>query len=211
MLNRVLPLVVCLAVLHSAAAAPGQVPPQAAELAPAGVEYSRQPDELVLVYDRQPGELGERDGVPRLRLYGDGRLLVHVPRYWRGAGDYELRLPPAELDRLLVFVAERLAFFDEARVEKARSRLLAAHREKGGELRYSSDPTLTRIEVRLDGLRQAGPMAPTIRPLVRHVQWLDLAEEARIYSELPGLAKLAEVAERLQVLTEDPRLERLVP
>ena len=66
---------------------------------PLAFQASENPSTVVMQLTQDVGVEG--DDTPLLRIYGDGRVLVHFPVYMRRAGDYGLRLDSTELDGLL--------------------------------------------------------------------------------------------------------------
>ena len=63
--------------------------------------------EPVIEYSLRHHMLADHDHVPLLRVYGDGRLLVHRPAYMKNAGDFALQLQQAELAELIRMLADK--------------------------------------------------------------------------------------------------------
>ena len=133
------PLALLAAGLYLAASASALARPAggpAAEL-----EYSRSPSALVLQYHQDIDMLEQVDPTPLLRIYGDGRYVVHYPRIMKKAGDWQGRLQPAELEGLMRSLADsRLLEFDARAV---RGEVEATERERRRAARARS--TTTRI------------------------------------------------------------------
>ncbi len=86
----------CLAVVVALHLAPGQERAVAEAL-----DWVRSPDHLVMSFTRTHDMIAENDPVPLARVFGDGRVLVHIPAYMHGAGDYQMYLDDAEVRALI--------------------------------------------------------------------------------------------------------------
>jgi hypothetical protein len=157
--------------------------------------YPRAAGTVVASLTETPGEVAAGDQAT-VHVYGDGRVVVHKPRYTRQAGDYTLRLAPGELDALVQSLADAgILDFDEATVGRAQ-RAAAARGTPGGTVSFDADATTTTIELRLD--RGA-----------RRVSRRGLAAEVRAYPGVTPLRNLAAARDRLRALTERPDLRRV--
>ena len=96
-LRRAYVLSLCLLATPVAAqpAAARNAPPSDTALG-AQVEITSDPSVIVLEYDQQIDMIAEHDPVPRLRIYADGRYVVHYPNYMKARGDWEGRLNTAK-------------------------------------------------------------------------------------------------------------------
>ena len=178
-------------------------------------QASADPTAIVIQLSQDVG-IRDTDRTPLLRVYGDGRVLVHYPVYMRRAGDYTLQLTPAELNALLTtFVDGGLVEFDRGLVERQmrqvqRSRQEAV-RQAGGQpaLTTRSDETLISLDVRLD---RYTPVAGAAREnVVTSIVWAGVQADATEFPELGSLQNLAAVERALRALTERPDLTRVAP
>jgi hypothetical protein len=115
------------------------------------VSYSRDPNTVVASYRVDIGELADDDRGPAVRIYGDGQVRVHVPRYQKNSGDFTAQLSQAEMDNLMAaLVANGVLDFDPAAVKQAK-RAASQNRGGGGAtvLSETSDPSVTTIELRV--------------------------------------------------------------
>jgi hypothetical protein len=165
--------------------------------------YDTSPTALVLQYIQMHTGLAQNDPTPRLRLYGDGRLLVYFPPYMKRAGTYETYLTQAELDALLrSLLAQGVMEVDAHSIQRAVQESRARARTSASTFFTISDPTLTRLEVRLQP-QDAGNTSTARRTMARTITW---ADEHAAVAALQGLA----TAERLlQELVSRPDLQRL--
>ena len=190
----------------------------AAIVAPAHAQLtfqaSEDPNRVVMQMSQDVGIEG--DDTPLLRIYGDGRVLVHFPVYTRRAGDYSMQLGPGELNSLLrTFVDGGLVDFDPARVKsEARDARLASQRaalQAGAPatLTFRSSDTLVSLDVELD--TYTGPDGATRQGVSARIAWAGAQHDAR---DLPGVAslqRLASIEQQLVALTEHPNLVRVTP
>ena len=64
----------------------------------ASLSWDPAPDALLVSYREIWGEFANQDPTPLIRLFGDGRVLIHYPVYSPKAGEYALWLHPDELE-----------------------------------------------------------------------------------------------------------------
>ena len=165
--------------------------------------YDTSPTALVLQYTQIHTGLAQNDPTPRLRVYGDGRMLVYFPPYMKRAGTYETYLTPTELDTLLQSLLEQgVLDFDTQSLQHAvqESRLRA--RTSPSRFFTISDPTLTRLEVRLPP-PGSGNTSTARRTMPRTLTWDD------VQTAVPALQGLATTERMLQELVSRPDLQRV--
>ena len=203
MLGRVLALHVAVVVV---------VAPAHAQLA---FQASEDPGTVVIELTQDVGIEGG-DDTPLLRIYGDGRVLVHVPVYMRRAGDYSLQLDPGELTGLLQSVVEGgLVDFNPASVQNEMRQVQGAARQAelraGGPVTLTSrsDDTLLVLHVRLDAY--TGLDGATRRDVTTRISWAGVRHDARAFPGVASLQSLAAIERQLVALTEHPNLVPLAP
>lgn len=160
--------------------------------------YPRDPQTVVASYTLVLGELRDPAPGPSVRVYGDGRAVVHIPRYMKRAGDYEVRLSETEMNALISTLnVPELLQFDPAAVRDAKANSLRYNRGgAAGEplLVQDTDPALTTIEM-------------TVRPeraavVSKKISWVGLESDARRFPDVPAIQKLAAAKQRLAALIE---------
>ncbi len=180
-----------------AAAAQGATP------ASALVEYSRDPNTVVMSLNEVLGEIADADPGPSLEIYGDGRAVVHFPHYMRRAGDHSMRLSAAEMARLLRAIVDlRFVEFDADAAKRGKQETDAARTE----LRASTDPSVTTITLRLDRYRPASQIDPERVNVEQRIAWLGLRSDARAYPGVKPIQDLAAVWRELWAVMEHPSL-----
>lgn len=186
----------------------------AAQPAAAGFGWDERAEALVLSYRDVWAELANQDPTPLIRIFGDGRVLVHHPDYTPRAGEYELRLRRAELETLLASLLDKgLATVEPAALERSkaaveRSRWQAAlAADRSPELFFVADDSTSVFELHLTGYRPAGS-ATTTGAIHRTVSWRGLATDAERYPEIEPILRLRAAELELRALLERRELGR---
>lgn len=160
-------------------------------------DFADDRDNLVIEYTMRHDELAENDPIPMLRIYGDGTVNVHVPTYWKGAGDYRMTLSETELRGLIEsFAARGVLDFDAEQVERAKDAAENARRNREGTEIHISDNSWTLIRVRLDSYDPMGT-GLTADALDRRIKWANVDWHAEHY---PGVSAFRGLAEAQQTL-----------
>lgn len=181
------------------------------------VEYDESADALIVSLLDAPGELAEPAGTMSVKVYGDGRVVVHRPAYMKQAGDYSLQLEPAETRALVRSVAARgLVEFDRDAVKRAKrqaraERQAARRGSRGGAgaplLESTSDGTVSRFELRLKRYRKQGA-AQGMAEVRKQIRWHGLRQDSRRHGDIPELRELEAARQELKALGRHPGLER---
>ncbi len=186
----------------------------AAQTPLASFSWDESAETVVVSYRDVWAELANQDPTPLIRIFGDGRVVVHHPDYTPRAGEYELQLRPAELESLLASLLDKgLATVEpealhrsKASVERSRwQAALAADRSP--ELFMVADDSTSVFELHLTGYRPAGSATPT-GEIHRAVSWLGLATDAERYPEIEPIRRLRDAELELRALLERSDLRR---
>ena len=152
----------------------------------------------------------------QVRIYGDGRVLVHFPVYMTRAGDYTLQLSPEERDALLqIAVGGGLVEFDGSRVRNevtsARQSIQDAALQSAGPVTLSSrsDPALRIIDLRLASYTDAGGTPQ--RNVEIQIMWAGAQADAQDLPGVSALQSLAAFERSLLALIDRPELVRTTP
>ena len=158
----------------------------------------------------------EGDDIPLLRVYGDGRVLVHFPVYRPRAGDFSLQLNPAELNGLLLtFVQGGLGEFNRERVGNEIRQLRRANQQAalrtGSQISLTSrsDETIHSFEVRLESY--TGPDGATRQDVSLPITWAGAQHDARDFPGVAAIQNLAALERQLLAITERPDLVPVSP
>jgi hypothetical protein len=177
------------------------------------VDYSRDADVVVASYSLAIGELENPDPGPSVRVYGNGRALVHIPTYMSNGGDYAVQLSAAEMSSLIDTVAaDELLQFDPAAVRQAKKDSVQFNRGGGaaGErvLFEVTDPSITTIEVRVRPAAVGGA-AGQADEITKAISWSGLETDERQFPEISAIQKLSAAKNRLRAVMERRDLQRL--
>lgn len=162
--------------------------------------------------------LAEADSTPLLRIFGDGRFVVHRAFYMKDAGDWVGQLDRQQLENLFGdVVSAGLLDVDYGRLaaELNERRSLAAKRigdgAGAGELRTVSERETTIIRVRLERYKPRGILGVSGEPLEKVLHISNLPFELSQNTDHSTLRSLSALSSRLRALTERPDLRRLDP
>lgn len=165
-------------------------------------------DKPVIEYKLDHHMLAQRDPVPLLRIYGNGRVQVHIPVYMKKAGDYEMQISRAELNALLRMLADKgVMDFDAAAIGQERRQLAAARRAATGELFHVSDATDTVINIQLDQYQRTAS-SPRINGFNKQFRWRNLEHDARRFPQAVRFTNAADASAALRALCEHPALQK---
>ena len=153
--------------------------------------------------------LAEQDAEPLLRIYGDGRVHVHIPAYMKKAGDYEIKLSSNELNAVVLSLSrDGVIDFDSNSTRENLRSLNQQRRLATGTLWEVSDVTETVIQVNLDRY-QRDPASTPITGLKKRFAWKSLQMDAKRYPESTAIQGAAASARRLHEIIQRPDLKRL--
>lgn len=160
-------------------------------------DYPRSADFVVVEYTQSHEMLSNEDTTPLLRIFGDGRVVVHYPVYMKRAGDYEMRLSDAQLQALLSQLEQNqvLTFSPGRLVSRIRS-LKQALIQSTGVVTERSDNTNTKINVYLENYVPAttGVAQSNFR---QSINWKNLDWQAK---SLPSVTELTNIANAEKIL-----------
>lgn len=171
------------------------------------VRFDRTSDQPLLSYVQLVPELAEQDYTPLVRVFGDGRLLVHRPPHYRDSGTWQGRLNPLELERFLARVTPALGEFDAPSVRRVlRGR---APRTSGGDdaegprvIYAQADAPVTYIELTVQAYRAAPGSALVQLPVPLSVAYDGLQGDSEHFPDVPALQSLAAVERIVQELAD---------
>lgn len=186
--------------------------------APSGVkaliEHSEDPSVLILKFDQKIDMIAEPKPTPLLRLYGDGKVLVHFPVYMKRAGNYEMQLSKQEVKSLLSSLEQKgVMKFDAAACKTLMRQAAQARLQEAiakGELEtpiHASDDSLTVMEIHLVKYKPAGVNMATSQNVTKKISWHGLRNNAKQNPEVSELKDLAAAQKELLALTEHENLK----
>lgn len=195
--------------------APATGVPSPAVAAEAEVQRSETAGALLVSFREIWPEFAEQDPTPLVRIYGDGRVVVHQPAYMKRRGVYEMWLPKPELEALLLELTPVLLAFDEKEVatrkEEAKARLRSLAGERGGPtLFYIADAEVSVFHLGVDSYRPAGAGSAVKLSSMERV-WRGLRYDAERYPEVAPIQALMRAETALRALAEHDDLLWVAP
>jgi hypothetical protein len=179
----------------------------------ADIWYDPSPGALLITYHEIFPELVDPDPTPRLRIFGDGRVLVHYSPRLRRAGDYELRLSATELEALLYSLVDNgLADFDRDDILREKRDVGEARAREAlglGEppaLFYVADDDISLFELRLLEYRAPGSTFAA-GEIHQKIRWQGLRTDAERHPQIERIQRLraAELTLRSLLVRDDLR------
>ncbi len=173
--------------------------------------YARDRRVPVVSFTEILGEIGDPDRGPSLKIYGDGYVVVHYPRYMKRAGDYALQLGPLEMENLVrSLVDKNILEFDAAAVRQ-RKREAETFAQGGIQTPLFTilDASTTLIEVRLDRYRPAGYNTQEVRDVHKRITWYSLRSDAERHPQIEAIQNLAAAERELLALMQRQDLEKI--
>lgn len=145
--------------------------------------------EPLLRYATWADEPASADRALRVAVHADGRVELHRPAHFRGAGDFLAQVDAAQALRLVEAVrALGVADLDPVEVAASAERAALERRARDGTVHASSEIVTT--EFVLAGVTTG---ATPKRLVVENLQW-----QAGLYPQLEALARLAKAEQRVQ-------------
>lgn len=170
--------------------------------AEAMARFSSDPDTVVISYNLISHLLAQPDTTPLIRVYGDGRVVVHYPAYSPKAGDYETTLSTGEMAKLLNMVVNNgLIGFNRRDFMAKRNQVKRTKERATGIAHAISEIDETLIKVHLDEY-QSEPNKAIERNVQKKISWDNLAFDMKFYPEVSELRKLAEAEKMLRAILE---------
>ncbi len=178
---------------------------------PARFDYPTSADHLLISYSVRHDELAENDPTPLLRIYGDGTVHVHIPRYMRGAGAFRMTLDEQALRALVDSLAQNgVLGFEHAQVQERLRQAESARFARDQTHIHISDSSWSTFRVNLS---LYDPMGTGLvrEGLDREVVWRDVAWHAEQYPNVTDLQGLSAAEQTLRAFLRHPSLTPLAP
>lgn len=161
--------------------------------------------EPIIEYQQNIDMLSAIEDKPSLRVFGDGRVLVHYPVYMKKAGDYEMQLNADELvDLIRDLSSNGIMDFDEKKVKEK----VLEHKKRlsaKGQFYEVSDALETVVNVKLDEY-QKDKKSKKIKSFTTQFKWKNIEHDAARYKDALDIAKANKSIQVLNRLMNDPRL-----
>ena len=164
----------------------------------------------VIHYQQNIHMLSAVDDLPSLRVFGNGRVLVHYPAYMKKAGDYEMQLNDAELVNLIQSLSSNgVMDFVEAKVKAKKQAFEKALKAKG-QFYAISDAVETIVNINHDEY-QKNKTSKKIKDFHKKFSWKNIEHDANRYQHDLDITKANKAISDLKVLMKDDRLLKRAP
>lgn len=172
-------------------------------------DYPRTANFVVIEYSQIITMIEDPDPTPLLRIYGDGRVLVHYPVYMKRAGDYEMRLEDTELQQLIASLELKGLFnYNKKNVEQLKQQSRARQLTTTPKATMRSEDTYSVIKINLGSYMPATSRLATPNfkneLLLKNLKW-----EAKDYPDVVDLKNAASAEEQLKMFTNHPKLIKI--
>lgn len=178
-------------------------------------EYNTSPGSVIVEYFEDIAEIAGEDLEARVRIWGDGRAVVHFPVYMKQAGDYETQLTTGELDTLLHSLVDKgLLDLDESALRAAKrdaqNRRAQDARNGRGTVKSRADGVTTIVRVNLTAYTPAGETERAFN-VSKTLVWHGLKGDAEDYPEIAELADAMAAVAQIEAVCRRPDLRRVEP
>lgn len=176
----------------------------------AGFRFSADAVRPLLHYQQHVHLIAGTDDRVDIKVFGNGRVDVHVPVYMKRAGDYTLQLDDAELMALMRSMSSKgLMDFDKEKVKQRRDSKMQAMRQRG-ELYTISDAMDSIVDIQLDEY-QRNNRSKKIKAFSKRFKWKNIEQDAKRFNDVPAITDADAALRQLRALMRDPRLVRVQP
>ena len=151
--------------------------------------------QLLLFYE-STHDLTPQDDTYWVEVYQDGTALVHYPIYMKKAGDYVVRLSPAEVQQIRVALEHPLVKGFNAQQINQQKKALDA---QSVVLSHISDNSYANFEI---------PNSDAATGERQQIRWANLQSDAANYPGIGVSRKLADIEARLLDLGQHPTAVR---
>ncbi len=161
-------------------------------------DYPRDASYSVIEYSQSHDMILNADPLPMLRIYGNGRVLVHFPAYMKRAGDYEMYLADTEIQQLLSSLEQKgILKFSNSKLAQIKKQAIAGRlAESGIVLSGPSDNSRSRLTVNLNSYTPGLSFIPQY-DYKKEVVLKNLKYDAQLY---PGISELQNAVDAEQEL-----------
>ncbi len=175
------------------------------------VQYSHSPGVEIISFREIFPEFADQDSTPLLRIYGDGRVIVHHPTYMKFAGQYEMHLSPQELDELVYQLTSALNNFkiNEIKRQKAEADIKYVNsltRIEDLVVTVESDPEISVFNLNIESIQFGNPQQEIVNKPRLDRSWQGLGFDARNYPENESIQNLMQVENALRALAKSEEL-----
>ena len=171
--------------------------------------YERVSEAPLLELSYEGGRIRDRDPTPFVRVFPNGRVLVHYPTYMKKAGDYELNLNDDELRQLLdSFADQSMLELDFNALNMIAGEPVA---EDGPEELVDTHGVSTVVQIRARSFTPEGGDEATLMGVSTDLMVQDLAAKVEVAQGSRLLQDFASGVQKIENLAERNDLRRIDP
>ncbi|MFT5139821.1 MAG: hypothetical protein ACI9H8_000956 [Lysobacterales bacterium] len=175
------------------------------------IDYSRSPETMLVSFGEIWPEFTDQDLTPLVRIYGDGRVVVHLASYMKQAGKYEMLLSANELEDLLLQLTPILASFDTEDIKRQKRELDDQVWDSAADwedqvLHHVADAEYSVFYLNIDTYQSSGPEGLSLSNQVLERSWRGLRFDVRDYPELEPIQALMQAEHTLRAFTKHAEL-----
>ncbi|MCP4368498.1 MAG: hypothetical protein GY797_10375 [Deltaproteobacteria bacterium] len=165
----------------------------------AKLSYKSESEELVLRLSYKGGMIDDPDKYS-IKVFGDGKVLIHRPHMMKDPGDWYVMLTEEELRKLLSPFADP----DVLTLSNEQLDTLANEaRKKTGPIKPPDDHGVaTTLEIIADGVTPAGEKEPTMKKIEQKITARNLEFNARTLLQVQPIQKLAACCRKLEEIAK---------
>lgn len=191
------------------------IQPQAI-LASDNLSYDTSPDSLIFSYHVIPSELIEQDQTPRIRIYGDGKALIHYSKVYKKAGSYRLKLTNSEMQEIMQLVSDNgILNFDKQTVLRSKQEAdinVSAKKKASSQPQVTSitmDQDITQIYYNVQESSSANGTTLGKTSKSKKINYLGLRGDTQKYPNISAIQGLSQVDSWFKGLTNRPDLQKI--
>jgi len=169
------------------------------------LEFEPTSEEPLLQLSYEGGMIKDPDPTPFVRVYPNGRVLIHYPAYMKKAGDYELDLSLEEVQELLAsFADESLLVLEPEALQARTSEALSV----AAPLEIpDTHGVATVVQIRADSFTREGEDEPALMAVDHRISATNLAATAKALPQFRRLQDVARGVKGLEALADRADIE----
>ncbi len=177
--------------------------------------YDDSPVQMILGYNIAGNELAGQDTVPRVRIYGDGRVLVHYPKYMKKAGDYSLMLVDTEMKKIIKHISDygfvTIKYKDIKKLKKAKDEKSRQTSGKSASLYIAMDQDTIQFYYNLKKNNTSKIAGKADESIINQIYYPGLKQDRTKYPDIKEIQGLGLLHDWFQDLLIQPGLKKKKP
>ncbi len=162
----------------------------------------------VIEYSLHDHQIANSDLQPQIQVFADGTVKIHHPVYMKQAGDFTMRLTPAETASLIrLFIDNAMTEIDPS-VIAAKKQAAEAAKRKRGLLENISDSITTHITINLAEYKnlKTGQLIPDYS---KSLHFTNITHDLKRYPDIPEITSINRGISALRALQSHVKLKQM--